>query len=72
MGDSHIPDSQLERYVTGMVHDDAELRWIEGHFFSCPECTERMWAFQEHLDDPNSGSAETDEPDLYRQNRPLQ
>ncbi len=72
MEDSHIPDSQMERYVTCMIHDDAELHWVEDHLFHCPACTERMWASQEHVDNPDSGTGETDEPDLYRQNHPLQ
>lgn len=72
MADTHIADSQLERYAAGLVFDDAEIRWIEDHLFQCGECTERLWAIQEHLDDPESGSGQTDEPDLYRGGGPLQ
>lgn len=72
MSESHLSDSHLERYVIGMIHDDAELKWIESHLYGCPECTERMWALQESLDDPEAGSGETETPDLYRGGGPLQ
>lgn len=72
MDDSHLSDSDLERYVTGMIHDRAEVQWVEDHLFRCPECAERMWAIQDHVDDPESGSGQTGEGDLYRKGGPLQ
>jgi len=68
----HLSDLYLERYVTGMVHDDTELKWIEDHLFACPECAERMMAIQDHMDDPDSASGETGTPDLYTGDGPLQ
>jgi len=72
MPDVHLSDGDLERYASGMIHADAELTFIEAHLFRCAACTERMWAIQEHLDDPASGSAQTDEPDLYGGGGPKQ
>lgn len=72
MDDSHLSDSYLERFVTGLIHDDAELKWVEGHLYSCPDCADRMWTMQEHMDDPESGSAQTTDPKLYREDHPLQ
>lgn len=72
MADQHLPDSDLERYAQGMIHNDAELRWIEDHLYRCPDCAERMWAIQEHLDSPAAGSPQTAEHDLFRKNRPVQ
>lgn len=68
----HLSDNDLERYASGMICHDAELKYIEDHLFACPECTERMYAVQDHLDDPSSGSAQTGEGDLYRDGGPLQ
>ena len=62
----HLTDNDLERYASGLICADAELKYIEDHLFACPECAERMYAIQDHLDDPTSGSAQTGEPDLYR------
>jgi hypothetical protein len=72
MGDTHLSDGQLERFVIGVVHDDAELKWIEDHLFHCPECAERMEALEAHLDDPDSGSGQTTVDELYRDGGPLQ
>jgi hypothetical protein len=72
MDTSHLSDGHLERYVIGLVHDEAELKWVEDHLYACPECAERMWAMNESLDDPETGSVETITPDLYRQDHPLQ
>lgn len=72
MDESHISDSHLERYVTGLVHDEAELGWVEDHLFHCEACTERMWAMQDAVDDAGSGTIETEAPELYRKGRPLQ
>lgn len=72
LSDAHLSDNDLERYASGLIHHDAELKFVEDHLFACPECTERMYAVQDHLDDPSSGSAQTGEPDLYRGGGPLQ
>ena len=66
MNESHLSDGDLERYVTGMVAHDAEVKWVEDHLYACPVCAERMMAIQDSLDDPDAGSMETDTPDLYR------
>jgi anti-sigma factor RsiW len=68
----HLSDGDLERYVTGMIHHDAELKSIEDHLFACPDCTERMWSMQEQLDGSPSGSLQTADPDLYRKRGPVQ
>ena len=72
MAESHITDSHLERYVSGMIHDKGEIRWVEEHLFHCEACTERMWVFQESMDAQGSGAVETETPELYRKGRPLQ
>lgn len=72
MAEQHLSDSDLERYAEGLILDDQELRWIEDHLYRCPDCAERMWAIQEHLDYPGSGSSQTAEHDLYRKRRPVQ
>lgn len=69
---THLSDSHLERYVTGMIHDDAEVKWVEDHLYVCPDCADRMWSLQESLDNPGEGSAETTSPELYRKGHPLQ
>jgi anti-sigma factor RsiW len=58
---SHLSDEDLERYVTGMVHQDAELAWIEKHLFVCDACTHRMWALQDGLDATQAGLRLDDE-----------
>jgi hypothetical protein len=68
----HLTDGDLERYVTGMVHHDAEIKWMEDHLYACPACAERMTAIQDAIDDPDGGSLETDTPDLYRGGGPKQ
>jgi hypothetical protein len=68
----HLTDGDLERYVTGMVHHGPEIKWIEDHLYACPACTERMICIQDSIDDPEAGSIETDTPDLYRSEGPLQ
>ena len=72
MVESHLSDSHLERYVTGMIHDKGEIRWVEEHLFHCEACTERMWVFQESMDAQGSSAVETETPELYRKGRPLQ
>lgn len=69
MGEQHLSDGHLERYVNGMIYDEAELKWVESHLYACPDCAERMWAIQESVDD---GIAETETPDMYRRDDPLQ
>jgi hypothetical protein len=69
---NHLSDLDLERYASGMVHHDDEVKYIEDHLFRCPDCTERLYAVQDHLDDPASGSGQTGESDLYRGGGPLQ
>lgn len=70
--EEHLSDGDLERYASGMIHNDAEIAWIEGHLYACPDCAERLWAMQDHLDNADSGSAETSQPDLYKGGGPLQ
>jgi len=72
MQNPHLSDGDLERYVSGMMHTDAEILWVEKHLFSCPDCVERMEAIQDALDDPASGSAQTGDGDLYSGGGPLQ
>ncbi len=62
---NHLSDNDLERYATGLAYDAAEVKYIEDHLFGCNECTERLYAVQDHLDDPESGSAQTGDHDLY-------
>lgn len=66
MSTSHLSESDLERYVTGMIHSDAEVAWVEEHMFSCPECVERMETMQDDIDDREAGlrraSEEEEEP----------
>jgi anti-sigma factor RsiW len=69
MGEQHLSDVHLERYVNGIICDVAELKWVESHLYECPDCADRMWSMQESDD---SGSAETETPDLYRRDDPLQ
>lgn len=37
----HISDDDLERYVLGMVKDEAELEPLEQHLLVCAECIDR-------------------------------
>lgn len=66
MSTTHLSESDLERYVTGMVHLDAEVAWIEQHLFSCPACVDRMETMQDDIDDRDAGlrraSEELEEP----------
>ena len=55
MNMSHLSDEDLERYVTGLIHHDAELLWVEQHLFQCPECNERMHQMQDYLDAIQAG-----------------
>jgi anti-sigma factor RsiW len=55
MTSPHLSDEDLERYVTGLIHHDAELHWIEQHFFQCQECVERMNQMQDYLDAIQAG-----------------
>lgn len=72
MTDAHLTDGDLERYVTGMIHCDAELKWLEDHLYVCPLCAERMMLIQDHIDDIDGGSIETTTPELYTGDGPLQ
>ncbi|MGJ5819379.1 hypothetical protein [Paludibaculum fermentans] len=58
MEETHLSDNDLERYVTGLIHHDAELVWIEQHLHSCAECVDRMENMQDSADhlqaDPRS------------------
>ncbi len=72
MDNLHLSDGDLERYVTGMMHHEPEVRWVEQHLYACPQCAERMAAIQDELDAPDGGSIETGEPDLYGGGGPKQ
>jgi anti-sigma factor RsiW len=72
MNDPHLSDGDLERYVSGMMHHDAEVAWVEKHLYGCPECADRLTTIQDHIDDPDGGSLETSEPDLYGGGGPKQ
>lgn len=65
MENTHLTDSDLERYVTGLIHNDAELVYIERHLYSCQDCVERMENMQDSADplqaDPRNVT-EDDEP----------
>ena len=37
----HPSDMDIERYCTGAVKDQRELRALEIHLFGCPACVER-------------------------------
>jgi anti-sigma factor RsiW len=37
----HSTDHDLERYVLGMVKDEAELERLEEHLLACAECIDR-------------------------------
>lgn len=67
MQDVHLSDSDLERYVTGLIHHEAELVWIEQHLYSCPDCVQRMENMQDSADplqaDPRNVT-DDDEPGL--------
>jgi hypothetical protein len=39
--DGHISDDDLERFILGMVKDEAELERLEQHLLVCAECIER-------------------------------
>jgi anti-sigma factor RsiW len=51
----HLSDEELERYVSGMVHHDSEMEWVEKHLYVCPECEERMFRMQEYQDSVQAG-----------------
>lgn len=55
MNMSHLSDEDLERYVAGLIHHDAELLWVEQHLFQCQECNERMNRIQDYLDAIQAG-----------------
>lgn len=38
---SELTDEDLERYLLGRIHDQADLSQIETHLRSCPVCAER-------------------------------
>jgi hypothetical protein len=38
--DGHISDHDLERFILGMVKDEAELESLEQHLLVCAECIE--------------------------------
>ena len=61
METTHLSEEELERYVTGMVHHDSELAWVEDHLFRCGACTGRMWEMQETLDAIQAGLRLDDE-----------
>ena len=39
--EKHISEHDLERFVLGMVKDEAELELLEQHLLVCAECIDR-------------------------------
>ena len=46
----HISVYDLERYLLGMVQDEAELASIEEHFLACSQCAELAEETAEDVD----------------------
>ncbi|GEM_PF-4607992 len=61
MAVNHLSDEELERYLTGMIHHDAEVAYVERHLFKCPDCEERMKNMQDALDAIQAGLRLDDE-----------
>jgi hypothetical protein len=61
MTTSHLSDEDLERYLTGLIHHDAELLFVERHLYECLDCAQRMTAMQDYLDAIQAGLRLDDE-----------
>ena len=47
--EGHISEHQLERFILGLVRDDAELERVEGHLLVCAECIDRADEAQDYI-----------------------
>lgn len=42
MMDDHLSDEMLDRYALGKLASAVEIRGVEEHLLSCPDCQEQL------------------------------
>ena len=47
--DGHLSYDDLERFILGMVTDEAELEPLEQHLLLCADCIDRADETREHV-----------------------
>ena len=64
----HLSQHDLERYLLGMLKDEAELAPLEEHLLACADCTRRAEDSADYIDAMRAAAkmlAESSTPEGY-------